>query len=246
MDRNGKITGTVYIIFAPMRSGSTYLADLLRYGGLFRTMALQSSYEALHESRQSDFLDGVSRSSLLEAFNVLISEQAVARREGQISGLKVLIGQWQLLSQQIGFAGIVEVMKQDAFHIIYLRRKDRLQQAVSCLRAWQEGLWHRKTWRTRVKSLVATYKKAEVIRTIAWIQRQEQWIEDFFTCNQLVFHPVYYEDLCNDPYEEIGRICAFMGQKTAEREEIKSARRKTGGLKSLLLSRYFHFRGVRA
>ena len=141
-----------YIICTSPRSGSTMLCEMLRATGvagrpasLFHTPALAAWLEA-YDLRASDY--GSVRETLKAVFAAALAE---GTGDTETFGLRLQRGSFDFFMEQIhtlhpgqpsDLACIEAAFGPTVF--IHLSRGDTLGQAISCLRAEQTGLWHRR------------------------------------------------------------------------------------------------------
>ncbi|MEN0000012.1 MAG: Stf0 family sulfotransferase [Pseudomonadota bacterium] len=140
-----------YIICTSPRSGSTMLCKLLAAtkaagnpGSLFHNPTIDAwcAYYGLDAAAYP------SKQKLLEA----IFSAAKVRGKGgtDVFGLRLQRGSFAFFMQQLGFlhpGQASDLARLEAAFgptlFIYLTRDDKLDQAISCVRAEQSGLWHR-------------------------------------------------------------------------------------------------------
>ncbi|MEM7523054.1 MAG: Stf0 family sulfotransferase [Pseudomonadota bacterium] len=212
-----------YIICTAPRSGSTMLCKLLAAtkvagnpGSLFHEPAL----DAWLEYYGLETADLASRRDALEA----VFSAAIARGKGggDIFGLRMQRGSFDFFMVQLGLRhpdlesdlGRIEAEFGPTL-FIHLSRRDRLDQAISRLRAEQTGLWHLKADGTDLERLTPEREDgydAEAIRThIADLSQLDQAWERWFRQEAIEPLRVSYEALARNPHATLAEIVTALG-----------------------------------
>jgi LPS sulfotransferase NodH len=92
-------------------------------------------------------------------------------------------------------------------HVIYLTRRDKIEQAVSYALAINSGAWFSGTGR----SAQSGYSRDAVERALRMIEQQEQSWQRIFDCAACSYLPVYYEDVIADWQGVVRSIADFCG-----------------------------------
>jgi len=94
---------------------------------------------------------------------------------------------------------------------IHLRRRDKLAQAVSLVKAEQTGLWHVAPDGTEVERLAPpaepVYDHARIATKLANLEADDATWIDWFVAEAIDPLTVGYENLAAHPQEELTRIC---------------------------------------
>lgn len=96
-------------------------------------------------------------------------------------------------------------------HWVFLRREDRIAQAVSWARAIQSGRWatHQKF------SLPVAYRRSQIQRLVSLIAAQEDAWEGFFRAEKIEPLCLRYEDLVEDREGTLRTVLDFLGVSDA-------------------------------
>lgn len=92
-------------------------------------------------------------------------------------------------------------------HVIYLTRRDKVEQAVSYALAIDSGAWFSGTG----LSAQSGYSRDAVERALRMIEQQEQSWQRIFDCAACSYLPVYYEDVNADWQGVVRSIADFCG-----------------------------------
>ena len=186
---------TFYAIAFIFRSGSNALCEYLTVNGLGQPTeyfkipfgeANRHHYEAM----------GIAP----DDFRSFLTELVSQRSPNGIFGCKLAWHQKNALLAQARecFEGVEEI--EDIFPDIwwfFLRRRDRIAQAVSRWRAQQSGQWL--SGEPVTGELYPAYDYEGLLECFRNIVAQEQLWKDYFERRQLRPQEVWYEDLCLDP-----------------------------------------------
>lgn len=91
--------------------------------------------------------------------------------------------------------------------VIYLRRRDKMAQAVSYSRAHQSGKWFADMNELRD----CAYSEASVRQSLRWVYELEEGWEKLFDRKRCKPLRIYYEDLEDDPGSVVREILEFVG-----------------------------------
>ncbi|OED37638.1 sulfotransferase [Chromatiales bacterium (ex Bugula neritina AB1)] len=211
-----------YIICTSPRSGSTLLCDLLANTGIagkpesyFHKPSIES-WLAHHNLASGDTIP--ERRALELIFNAAVS----AGTSGTgIFGLRL---QWPSLDF---FAKKLAVLHPQprgdkqrlnaAFGtvaFIHLTRVDKVDQAVSLVKAEQTGLWHRAADGSELERLsppqAPVYDTARIAACFNEVTQSDQnWVQ-WFAREQIDTLRVTYEALAADPAETLGHLLAYL------------------------------------
>ncbi|MCX7868550.1 MAG: Stf0 sulfotransferase family protein [Terrimicrobiaceae bacterium] len=95
---------------------------------------------------------------------------------------------------------------------IRIRRKNRLQQAISKARALQSGLWKVQPGAPD-ESAPPIYNRELISRCLEETERDEARWDEFFAREGVVPHTVTYEELCGDYDPTVRSTLRFLGVK---------------------------------
>ncbi len=212
-----------YIICTSPRSGSTLLCKLLAVTG---KSGNPESY--FHNPSISDWLSNLDLSpkhSGRECY-VLNAIMDAVRERGTgntgMFGLRLQRKSFDFLIEKIGVLhpGLSSDAKrfQAVFGntlFIYLTRDNKLEQAISFVKATQSGLWHRAPDGTELERLSApkelVYDADEIARHLVGLTALDNDWEDWFAGEKIDRMCVSYTELSDDPKEVLARILDRLG-----------------------------------
>lgn len=228
-----------YILCTAPRSGSTLLCSLLRASGVAGNPA---SY--FHEASLAEWLDdlGIAVSpSTPERTRIALAfaaAQSQGKAGGDLFGLRLQAHSLPFFLRQLAClhpqqatdtARLTRAFGRIRF--LYLHRADKLDQAVSFLKARQSGLWHRAADGSELERLAPHqdphYDRAAIDATIATLQGYDRTWEDWFTAQGITPLRLSYDRLSADPRTTLRAILAELGRDPA------AADRATPGVRKL-------------
>lgn len=121
---------------------------------------------------------------------------------------------------------------------IFLRRRDRIRQAISYFRATQTGQWSSMTASTMTAVAANRFDADAVDKFLCEIERFESIWLDYFNELQGNCLQLYYEDLARDPRSSIAQTLAFLGINEWSGICRTELRRQSDGLTEEWVSRY--------
>ncbi|MDA4845756.1 Stf0 family sulfotransferase [Hoeflea poritis] len=212
-----------YMICTAPRSGSTLLCKLLAAtkvagvpGSHFHVPSLDG-WLADYDLVEADF---PSRRDLLRA----IFDAARARGMGEtdLFGLRMQRGSFDHFMQQLdvlrpGRVGDVDRLKAEfgPTLFVHLSRPDRLDQAISRLRAEQTGLWHRWADGTELERTAppreACYDAEAIARHMSALSSLDEAWERWFEREKLQPLRISYDALSEDPQKVLAEILSSLG-----------------------------------
>lgn len=195
-----------YAIITTPRSGSTYFCSLLQSTSMagFPTEHLRQASATLALNCRFDYARAMR----------IIAENRLSRN--RVFGTKLIAHFLQNFEHaDFDFPGFIG---QSFSKFIYLKRGDRVAQAVSAYLARQTNTWHlhhenkREGYEEKLKSLVVSEQMLEEInRQYKQLQSQEEYLEDFIDRYRISPFFVEYESLAQEPKRWIGDILKFLG-----------------------------------
>ncbi|MEL7178322.1 MAG: Stf0 family sulfotransferase [Pseudomonadota bacterium] len=212
-----------YVICTSPRSGSTMLCELLsetKVAGKPGSLFHEPSIDAWLDYYDLDMADFSTRRDMLDG----IFEAAKARGKGKtdVFGVRLQGGSFAFFMEQLQFlypdctsdVGRVEAAFGPTL-FIYLSRQDKLEQAISCIRAEQTGLWHRRADGTDLERLEPRREEGydpEAIRSQAeeFVDFDIAW-RSWFDEQSVVPLEVSYENLSSEPQKQLARILDTLG-----------------------------------
>ena len=221
-----------YVICTSPRSGSTLLCKLLASTGI--TGKPESYFHNPSIAEWADELglrsqDSLSRRDRLNAIFDAVLERG--RDTTAIFGLRVQRHSFNFLTEQMrlvypGLSNDVELFEA-AFGrtlFIHLSRANKLEQAISLVKATQTGLWHMAPDGTEIERLSAprepVYNADAIANELAELTDLEQeWI-DWFDSESVTPLRLTYDELSADPTAVVRRVLDQLGLDTKAAEGI--------------------------
>src|SRR2546422_2860898 len=195
-----------FIVCALPRSGSSLLCELL-----CDTALAGAPTEFFDPELMAKFRESWAVRTFDEYLQALISRKT---SPNGVFGLKAHY--WQLVNA-FHDADVGEAFPN--LHYVYIRREDRVRQAVSYARALQTGQWASE--HTVLGSEYPVFKRDQIDRLLARIRDQEQMWESFFERNGAVPLRLVYEDLVESPEEAVLAVMDFLGVKPPQPFSLK-------------------------
>jgi LPS sulfotransferase NodH len=119
---------------------------------------------------------------------------------------------------------------------IFLRREDRVAQAVSWARALQSGRWaaHQKF------ALPVVYRRRQIQRLVGLVDAQESAWETFFSAGKIEPLRLRYEDILEDRERSLRNVLDFLGVAGASEIALPEPdlERQSDALNQLWIERY--------
>ena len=223
-----------YIICTVPRSGSTLLCGLLAATGL-----AGNPDSHFHSSSLDDWLDdyGLKQTDYASGEECLraVFMHAVARGKGDtdIFGLRMQRGSFDHFMQRLGelFPGSMSDVEkiEKAFGstlYIHLSRPDRLDQAISRVRAEQTGLWHRNADGTELERLAppqeARYDAAAIRHHMASLAALDEAWERWFEREGIKPLRIKYDDLSKDPKLVLAQLLSKMSLEPTKAQAVET------------------------
>lgn len=208
-----------YIICTSPRSGSTLLCHMLREtkgaghpGSHFHTPSLEGWLKAYGLDRT---VFDTERKAISAVF-----EHAIARGKGRsdIFGLRLQQPSFDFFSDKLASlrpslptdrARVADMFGRCLF--IHLARGNKVDQAVSYVKAQQSGLWHMAPDGTEIERLSEpqelVYDPKAIARQLGLFQHMDQAWSQWFEQQKIEPLRLTYEALSLDPYATLSAIC---------------------------------------
>ncbi|MEM6372551.1 MAG: Stf0 family sulfotransferase [Pseudomonadota bacterium] len=221
-----------YILGTSPRSGSTLLCGLLTDSGV---AGRPESY--FHRPSLADWRDRLCLPVSADLSNVLRAAQHRGSAGTGMFGLRLQRHSVSFLLDQL--SGLYPADTTDAGRItacfgetkyIYLKREDKIGQAVSLVRAQQGGLWHRNADGSERERLTAhanpVFDRSAIAAELSTLQRYDTEWEDWFDREAICPLRITYEDLSADPIATTRQILIWLGIDPASARPFSPAVRK--------------------
>lgn len=192
----GIITGT--------RTGSSHFCDLLestnRLGSPseYFNHEMRHYYDKIFPNTNQSYLDKIIWNTKKENFVVGVKFNNVN----------------QIISSK------EEGMLDKITHWVWLKRSDKLAQAVSRYIAWETDIWDYSELKN-MKNKEVKYSKWNIDFILNEIKKEEQWIECFLNGKKYI-ELMYEEDICENPEQSVVSVLNFLNVTTKDLPPIKS------------------------
>lgn len=212
-----------YVICTSPRSGSTMLCKLLaetKAAGNPGSLFHKPSIDAWLDYYELEATDFATRRELLDG--IFGAAGARGKGESDVFGVRLQRGSFAFFMKQLQFLypdkdSEVERI-QAAFGptlFIYLSREDKLDQAISYIRAEQTGLWHRGADGTDLERQETRREDGfdpKAIRSQAreFLDLDAAW-RNWFDEQSVVPLEISYESLSREPQKQLARILDTLG-----------------------------------
>lgn len=212
-----------YVICTSPRSGSTLLCGLLREAGIagfpeshFHARSLRKwlGYYELCEDELTTRQDALGA--------VFKAAYARGKGENDIFGLRMQRHSFDFFIQQLRL--LYPSLADDKSRVdaafgttlfIHLTRENKLDQAISYVKAEQSGLWHRAADGTELERLSEPndhfYDAAAISAQLAKMEQMDRAWEEWFQVEQIEPLRVSYSELSAAPYATLGRVLSALG-----------------------------------
>lgn len=182
------------VIATNERTGSEWLCQLMG-----STEMLGRPTEYLNGDWMGGFFPGYPKRDISQ--QVQIAHQVGTTPNGVFS-MKMHSSYYNKLTAEVPFE---EVFPNPVF--LFLRRKDKLAQAISLVRARQTSSWHSISEEKREPF----YDTGMIRSALSEVQSNDfRWMR-FFVRNDINPLPIDYEDLKENPEQVLKEICMFIG-----------------------------------
>lgn len=222
----------LYVIVSTPRAGSTYLGDLLQSIGLGNPIEHMRPWVIdLFASRPPGLFDTIRFAQRLIAFG----------RSGSVFGTKLISHITKDLQQALTPAELSYVSElASRTRFIYLNRRNKLDQAISSLRAHKTGIWHStdKAYQTVGQYEAFAYDFDEIARTLGYYVNEERRLAALLAeCPDLIV--VDYDELSMAPAPLCRTIAERLGV-TAPHEPTAKVEKLADDASKALTSRFLN------
>lgn len=186
----------ILMMLFPSRSGSNFFGQLLSSTGWFNEIA-----ESFSPGQLAKIKDRHGLADLHESAQWMIENRGTPQGFGFKAGGTVLVG-------AIETGVLPEII--DRAHVILLRRRDRVGQAISLYKGKLGARMHTRQEQKHVLS-DDDYDGEAIAREFRHIPRAEQKLAEFAARIGKDAPLFYYEDVCDDPVGSVKAVCDQMG-----------------------------------
>lgn len=223
-----------YVICTSPRSGSTMLCKLLEATKIAGNPASHFHEPSIDEWLDDYDLDTSAFASKQEMLKGIIqAAKARGRGESQVFGMRLQRGSFAFFMEQLNFLHpdrssdverIVAAFGPTLF--IYLTRDDKLDQAISYIRAEQTGLWHRRADGTELERLEEQredrYDPIAIKSQISEFSEFDTAWRSWFEEQSVVPLEVSYDTLSREPQKQLARILDRLGANSSIAHKIST------------------------
>ena len=212
-----------YVICTSPRSGSTLLCKLLA-----RTSVAGNPDSYFHRPSISAWLEDLDltpepsmseRDVLATVFQAAIAEGSL---ETGMFGLRLQRDSFDFFTEKLAVLHPGLSSDVERFHaafgrtsFVYLMRQDKVEQAISLVKAQQTGLWHRAPDGTELERLAPpqepNYDGDELRSQFNRLTSNERNWERWFETENIKPLRITYEGLSEDPMETLYRVLEHLG-----------------------------------
>lgn len=223
---------TSYVICTSPRSGSTLLCKLLAATGVAGKPGSHFHEPSIESWLEYYYLNAIAgeapRDTLARIFNA-----AIIKGTGQtgVFGLRLQRDSFDFFVEQLAVLYPGEADDRARFEaafgptrFIHLTRADKVQQAVSCLKAEQSGLWHRAPDGSDVERVAPTSDlayDAAALRELyeRFIAADRAW-NAWFEAQAIEPLRISYDGLSADPQATLRRVLVALGLSQAAADPV--------------------------
>lgn len=211
MDRHGGFQAPekILIVLFPSRSGSNYFGQLLSSTGWFNEIAESFNHLQLAKIRERKGLADTH-----EAVQWMIDHRGTPHAFGFKAGFFVLTG-----AAESGF--LSEVIERA--HVVLLRRRDRIAQAISLEKLKLTGRRHSRQPLER-PLCDGDYDGESIRRQVLNIMNTETKLAECAERLGKTAPLYYYEDICAEPEAHVAKVCGLMGLEMPDDYEPRKVR----------------------
>lgn len=222
-----------YVICTSPRSGSTLLCRLLSGTGIagnpesyFHSPSLDTwmdSYGITRTPSESE------RELLASVFKAAICE---GRSDGDVFGLRLQRHSFDFFCQKL--AVLYPELTNDAQRLtaafgqtsfIHLTRNNKLEQAISYVKAEQSGLWHMSSDGTELERLsppqIPSYDAKRIQNQLEQFNAYDRDWHTWFDCEKITPLQITYEELSSEPANTVRKILQHLGLDPNAADDLK-------------------------
>jgi LPS sulfotransferase NodH len=207
-----------YVVCSVPRSGSSLLCELLCLSGV--------------AGAPTEYLDAEQRRRFCEAWGARDLDEYVAMlldKKTSPNGVFGLKTHFDQMGATLGDRDLFDVFGD--LRVVYIRRADHVEQAVSYAIAMQSNQWAS----THAATGPAVFDRAQITRLLDQIERDEQRWEEWFAVHDVAPLRIEYADLVADRLGTTAEVLGHLGidpgddldglEPTLERQADRRSRR---------------------
>lgn len=212
----------IYFIAFTIRSGSNYLSSLLENNGFGKPREYFQNIDGKFKPVLCQRLGLLPDTDSYDYFTNLLSKQSV----NGIFGAKFAPRQYRFMLSK--YQELSELQASLLFNIatfkkwIWLKRNDKIAQAISSFRANNSGQW--RSNQKVIGNIFPEYNFQKIRKEIDRFTTQDSWWENFWRDNNITPYTIVYEEFIQKPawfISDISKyICLGTNIKPLEEEDI--------------------------
>lgn len=212
-----------YVICTTPRSGSTLLCKMLAATGCAGNPGSHFHVPSLERWLAVYGLDDRPFGSRQEAL-AAVFQAAIARgmADSDVFGLRLQRKSFDFFMEQLAVLAPGEMADVDQIEqvfgkttFVHLSRTDRLDQAISLLRAEQSGLWHRNSDGSEMERTgpptPPTYDAAAIARHMSELAAFDADWAQWFAQQEIAPLSITYDEVSKDPRGVLARVLSAIG-----------------------------------
>lgn len=209
---NAPLQGPTLIVAATHRSGSYHLCDLLSKFADIPLPEEHFNFDLLYTRSRLGFSDEAPVREVMAALREEISS------DQGIFTMKAMWGAFSrifrtLARESDGDPAAWQALPMELFpgaRFIFIRRRDKVRQAVSFYKASLTGVWRHESAEKRYPPEFLVYDYLKILKHLRTIEADERGWEAFLTSKGLPYKEVWYEDFVKDRLSGLREICDFL------------------------------------
>ncbi|WP_406647415.1 Stf0 family sulfotransferase [Aliisedimentitalea scapharcae] len=228
---SGKSRISSYVICTTPRSGSTLLCTLLKATGIAGNPDSHFHSTSLDGWLQAYGVRTTEPSAQQAVRTVVNAAIEIGTGDTGVFGLRIQRASFDHFIQQIG--GLHPQADCDLDRIqasfgstrfIHLTRSNKMEQAISLVKATQTGLWHRAADGSELERLSApkppVYDPQQIEKTLLELIEMERAWEGWFMQEGLSPMRISYDELSANPADTLAKCLNFLGLASQYGEDI--------------------------
>ena len=221
-----------YIICTSPRSGSTLLCHLLRDTGI---AGHPQSY--FHRPSLSEWRIGLDLPPSADLPDIIHAAKRTGEADAGLFGLRLQRHSFDFLMEQLralhpeadsDMACLTKTFGRT--RLVHLTRADKVDQAVSLVRADQSGLWHKHADGSELErngqGQEPRYDHAAIVHHVAELTAFENDWNTWFDAIGQRPHRITYDQLATDPAGTVGTLLAALGLDSTAAASLRPATAK--------------------
>lgn len=194
-----------YVICATPRTGSTFLCEALEYLEIIQHP--ECLYEALYpKNKETDLFKHTPPEQYMKAWLDRADQNGV-------SGCKILASQLRehvSTVPKMMLQNMIDLFPDDTY-FIWLKRKNKLRQAVSMTRASKTNMWRKMRRHENRPTPKFVITDTEIDKQAYALRKDDLYLKKFFRESKVKPLILYYEDFQDDISQAVQEILNYIG-----------------------------------